>query len=299
MWLYLTRSSLNLSYKATLQIEHLLLTELLPLIVVPCFRPLTETSCTLCWLYQMMDVLHGVISAEELPDNRLTLLFSNGTAEWNSAGWWHTNGSGRWVTWDTRLTIALSNEAKLQGPAPTVTDCKYIGWERKFESKAPWTPSTFHRAILSLQDMLSVWSPLPGFLLKLPVTCQLTPSPWGSLASPGTHLAPVLLISKSTGIHFGWLGLVSDWVPKATYNSSSSPQRQELSKQLIVQVRGTEAYHRHNTVEATSNYIKHNSMEYDLKCVGQSILVKMAASPQGGWLVKKWNETLGFTFSFP
>jgi hypothetical protein len=136
-------------------------------------------------------VLHGVISAEELPDNRLTLLFSNGTAEWNSAGWWHTNGSGRWVTLDTRLTIALSNEAKLQGPAPTVTDCKYIGWERKFESKAPWTPSTFHRAILSLQDMLSVWSPLPGFLLKLPVTCQLTPSPWGSLASPGTHLAPV------------------------------------------------------------------------------------------------------------
>lgn len=78
---------------------------------------------------------------------------------------------------------------------PTTTVEKYKGSAIKWDNRAPWQPSTFHLAILSLHDMLSVRSPRPGLVLSSPTVWYLDAGARGSCRSPGTHFAPVLYTS--------------------------------------------------------------------------------------------------------
>lgn len=72
---------------------------------------------------------------------------------------------------------------------------KYTGACRKWQSNAPWHPRTFHLAILSLQLIDKVLSPLPGLILNSPTEWYPAPSPRGSSPPPATGFAPVLKIS--------------------------------------------------------------------------------------------------------
>lgn len=73
---------------------------------------------------------------------------------------------------------------------------KYTGACRKWQSNAPWHPRTFHLAILSLQLIDKVLSPLPGLILNSPTEWYPAPSPRGSSPPPATGFAPVLKISN-------------------------------------------------------------------------------------------------------